>query len=61
MPMQQPAETISVTTAKLACDGDDASGHPRVFLTMTNNGTVDCPYCGRHFVLTKGAHAADAH
>jgi uncharacterized Zn-finger protein len=60
-PMKQPLDTITVTTAKLYCDGGDASGHPRVFLTMATNGTVDCPYCGRHFVLAEGAHAADAH
>lgn len=58
---QQPVETITVTTTKLNCDGGEANGHPRVFLTMTKAGTVDCPYCGRHFVLVSGAHAPDAH
>ncbi len=57
----KPAETLNVTTSKLACDGDAESGHPRVFLTMTSSGTVDCPYCGRHFVLDKNAHSVDAH
>ena len=46
-------------TQELYCDGGDGPlGHPRVFLTMTKNGTVDCPYCGRHFVLAKGAKTA---
>jgi len=57
----KPAETISVTKTKLHCDGDAASGHPRVFLMIDGKGYVDCPYCGRHFVLDKNAHAADAH
>jgi uncharacterized Zn-finger protein len=51
-------ETITVETQKLWCDGgDDDLGHPRVFLTM-KDGSVDCPYCGRHFVLAAGAKAA---
>jgi uncharacterized Zn-finger protein len=55
----QPVETITVTTSKLHCDGgNDALGHPRVFLTMTREGSVDCPYCGRHFVLAADAKAA---
>jgi uncharacterized Zn-finger protein len=54
--MPTPPETITVDTEKLYCDGSTAdAGHPRVFLTMTKNGTVDCPYCGRHFVLNPHA------
>ena len=57
----QPPETIAVDTVKVACDGgDDDLGHPRVFLTMTD-GAVDCPYCGRHYVLAAGAKKAAAH
>jgi len=53
-----PPETIPVTTTKPACDGgNDGLGHPRVYLTM-KDGAVDCPYCGRHFVLAAGAKAA---
>jgi len=58
--MQFP-ETITVDTEKLYCDGGDGPlGHPRVYLVMTKDGFVDCPYCGRHFVLSVGAqsHAA---
>jgi uncharacterized Zn-finger protein len=52
----KPAETITVDTEKLYCDGGNGPlGHPRVFLTMTKAGTVDCPYCGRHFVLNPSA------
>jgi len=61
--MPTPAETITVDTEKLYCDGGDGPlGHPRVFLTMTKNGSVDCPYCGRHYVLAAGkARAAAGH
>ncbi len=66
----QPPETITVETEKLYCDGGDgpagerlrgaqsepvSGGHPRVFLTMTKKGSVDCPYCGRHYVLDAAA------
>jgi uncharacterized Zn-finger protein len=54
-------ETIKVETTTLACDGgNDDLGHPRVYLTM-KNGSVDCPYCGRHYILTAGAQKAAAH
>lgn len=64
MPAMQPPETIIVETGKLFCDGVDKNGepgHPRVFLTMTRAGSVDCPYCGRHFVLREGAVASAGH
>ena len=58
--MSKP-ETITVDTPTLFCDGgNDDLGHPRVYLTMTQ-GEVDCPYCGRHFVLAAGATKAAAH
>ena len=58
----QPIETIAVDTEKLYCDGGNNDlGHPRVFLAMTKAGFVDCPYCGRHFVLASGARKAAAH
>lgn len=62
--MPQPPETITVKTGKLYCDGVDKNGepgHPRVYLTMTKKGAVNCPYCGRHFVLSPGAKKTAAH
>ncbi|TXH32550.1 MAG: zinc-finger domain-containing protein [Rhodospirillaceae bacterium] len=57
-----PVEVIEVESSKIACDGGDgALGHPRVFLTLSKEGEIDCPYCGRHFVLKQGAQMADAH
>lgn len=50
-------ETVTVTTPVVACDGDGgALGHPRVYLNMGDKAEIDCPYCGRHYVLKGGAH-----
>jgi uncharacterized Zn-finger protein len=58
----KPLEVIEVESNTVACDGGDgALGHPRVYLTLGKDGEIDCPYCGRHFVLKQGAHLADAH
>jgi uncharacterized Zn-finger protein len=55
-----PPETVEVETRKAACDGG-VLGHPRVYLDLGAEGRVDCPYCGRRFVLKEGAKAAAAH
>ena len=60
--MRPPAEIVTVTSVNLACDGGEgALGHPRVYLTMKSDH-VDCPYCGKRYVLAEGAnHAAASH
>ena len=55
-----PPETVEVDRAKVACDGGTL-GHPRVFLDLSAEGHIDCPYCGRRFVLRKGAKAPSGH
>ena len=53
--MFQPPETQDVDTQRVACDGGELElGHPRVYLDLTAEGHVDCPYCGRRFVLKEG-------
>lgn len=55
----KPTEIITVETAVLACDGGNlALGHPRVYLHIAESGKVDCPYCGRQYVLKEGAKVA---
>jgi uncharacterized Zn-finger protein len=54
----EPPETIETDKTRSACDGGGALGHPRVFLDMGHSGHVDCPYCGRQFVLTGEAAAS---
>ena len=57
--LQDPPETIEVDSEIVACDGGGGPlGHPRVFLNMEGKGEVDCPYCGRRFVLRVGAARA---
>ena len=45
-----PVDTIKVKQRKIFCEGDSRSslGHPRVYLDI---GDVDCPYCGRRYIL----------
>lgn len=54
-----PPETIEVDTTTVACDGGGgALGHPRVYINLRKDGTGECGYCDRKFVLRKGARAA---
>lgn len=58
MTTSEPPETIETDDASVGCDGGGgALGHPLVYLNLGANGRVDCPYCGRRFVLKKGAVA----
>ncbi len=58
----QPVETVRVEVRTVACDGGGASGHPRVFLNIGAEGAVDCPYCGRRYLLGEAAEApAEGH
>ncbi|MDF1720754.1 MAG: zinc-finger domain-containing protein [Minwuia sp.] len=58
----EPAEIVETQEKRVACDGEEGpSGHPRVFLEMGTKDHIDCPYCGRRFVLKEGAGAAAGH
>ena len=47
---EQP-ETIEVTEDRVACDGGGGPlGHPKVFMTLGEDGEAVCGYCGRVFV-----------
>ncbi len=52
-----PVETVRVEVRTVACDGGGALGHPRVFLSIGAEGAVDCPYCGRRYLLDQAAKA----
>ncbi|MBN8532360.1 MAG: zinc-finger domain-containing protein [Alphaproteobacteria bacterium] len=55
----QVTETITVNSTEVACDGGTGPlGHPKVYLNMQSHGKIDCPYCGRHFILAEGAKAS---
>jgi len=57
-PMEQP-EIINVDKTSAVCDGGGgALGHPKIYLEMGSKTEIDCPYCGRQFVLSgEGGHA----
>ncbi len=62
MDATKPLETIEVKADRVGCDGGGgALGHPLVYLSLAKEGFVDCPYCGRHYVLAEGAHAGHGH
>ena len=55
MPVEAP-EIIPVDDTRVCCDGGGgALGHPRVYLNITTSGVIDCPYCGRRYLLQAGA------
>lgn len=55
----EPVEIIEADSPTVACDGGNGPlGHPRVYLHMDDGGRIDCPYCGRRYVLRDGAKAA---
>ncbi|MDO4878279.1 MAG: zinc-finger domain-containing protein [Neisseria sp.] len=57
-------ETVVLTPSDLPlhCSGprhETWNGHPRVFLPIRSNGSVECPYCGTIYKLEgeiKGHH-----
>jgi uncharacterized Zn-finger protein len=58
----EPPETLHVETERVACDGSEgALGHPRVYLNMEGKGEIQCPYCGRLYILDGETAHAHAH
>lgn len=68
--MSNPTQTSSshsldavtiVTQRRVACDGGGgALGHPKVWMDMGQDNTVECKYCDRVFALDPNA-ADDGH
>jgi len=53
VPAIDPPEVIKVQSHRVSCDGvGGALGHPRVFMEMGEETSVECPYCDRKFVLS---------
>ena len=52
-----PPEVIYVDTLTVGCDGGGgALGHPLVYLTLGEDGQIECGYCDRMFKLKPAAH-----
>lgn len=62
-PAPPPPETIVTDARRVFCDGDErgGDGHPRVWLQLGADGSADCSYCDRRFVLAAGAAPAGGH
>ncbi len=53
-------EIVETAGRSVFCDGGGgALGHPGVYLNMGDDSFVECPYCGRRFVLVPDAEPAD--
>jgi uncharacterized Zn-finger protein len=53
MNAMQPFEIVYVKTDVVACSGsgdDGIGGHPRVYLNLSAEGKIECPYCSRLFI-----------
>ena len=52
-------ETIIVEKSTVSCDGGGgALGHPKIYLTIKEDGEIVCPYCSRTYKLLKNATKA---
>jgi len=52
-------EVREVDSEVVMCDGgNDALGHPAVYLNLGPDRQIDCPYCGRRFILKQGVEPA---
>ena len=58
----EAVETIEVEDTRVSCDGGGgALGHPLIYLNLGDGGIVDCPYCGRRFLLSEEATRSRHH
>jgi uncharacterized Zn-finger protein len=57
----EPPETIEVEETTVSCDGGGgALGHPKIYLTL-KDGSAECGYCDRLFVLKPGVKPKSGH
>ena len=52
-PRKQKSRVLEKTAAVTSCpdEGDSKwNHHPRVFLSLSHNNVVKCPYCGTSFI-----------
>jgi len=51
-PVNFEPESEIVTTHRVSCDGGGAIlGHPKVYMDMGQENSVQCKYCDKQFVL----------
>ena len=55
-------ETIIVKKSSVSCDGGGgALGHPKIYLAISEDGEIVCPYCSRKYRLADGLSKAAQH
>jgi len=54
------SETVEVDddVEEVSCNGGKTFGHPRIYMTLDENGAAECYYCGRRFVRKSSASKA---
>ena len=59
----QHFETVFVDSIVAACNGGGGPlGHPKVYLNLSADGQVECPYCSRLFIhQSKRGHSTAGH
>jgi uncharacterized Zn-finger protein len=59
----QPFETIYIDSMVAACNGGGGPlGHPKVYLNLSTDGQVECPYCSRLYIhQSKKTRGAERH
>ncbi|MBT5389152.1 MAG: zinc-finger domain-containing protein [Alphaproteobacteria bacterium] len=51
-PPEKASEVVYTDKLTISCDGGTGElEHPRVYLPMGEEGSVECPYCSQVFVL----------
>ena len=55
------SEEVKISDPVISCDGGGGgSGHPLVYLNTGEKGLVDCPYCGKKYVLCSKPEMANS-
>ena len=56
------AQRVTVKSTRVSCDGGGgALGHPKVFMDMGQDGSVQCKYCDKIFVLSADGAVGHGH
>jgi uncharacterized Zn-finger protein len=57
--IMEAEETIIVKKTSVSCDGGGgALGHPKIYLAISEDGVIVCPYCSRTYKLAEGVSQA---
>lgn len=46
---------------EVSCNGGRTFGHPRIYMTLDDDGVAECYYCGRRFERKRAPARASGH